>query len=377
MKRILFLLIFIPVVVIGNLVFAEPLQSPTWGFKIDLPEAYEFAEGDAKNRFSFSGPGGAMFDLVVYNGAFPGIRELVDDVNKRLSNKGDIDFFEYNDKQAAVIELNFGSFSGWGLCVELVSENGGAKPMLLALAYGPAANNDLLIFHFSSLDSIIPSKDEIHYPGPISEYSFPRGEKKRVSLASGKGNAIVHENDAEAAQVLVEREFKLLTNYLATANLQEAWRRYYRLIYRDSFDRITDAVSVITRGLGGAPSTDEAKRAFAQKALAFVQGFKYERNNEGSDFVNLVTAVTEGRGDCDSRTLLWASILTNAGINAAMMVSPVHSHAMGLADVPGYGARFETYGLKWLVAETTANIDIGLINQEFNDPSTWLGIVFE
>jgi len=108
-----------------------------------------------------------------------------------------------------------------------------------------------------------------------------------------------------------------------------------------------------------------------------VQGFKYERDLTGSDFINLVTAITEGRGDCDSRAVLFAMILANANIRGAIMLSHHYSHAMGLADVTGSGARFEALGVNWLVAETTANINIGLIAQDESDPRHWFAVVFE
>jgi len=369
MKRVFLLLFFVPV-----LIFCESLYSPTWGFKLNLPEGYEYADGDGKDRFSFEGPSGALFDIIVYNGTYPTMRELIDDVNKKLGNRGDVDFFRYNGKQAAIIELDFGAYGGWSVCVEL--QSGG--PMLLALAYGPANNSELGLFHVSALDSIIPSDEEQYHPGPIMEYSYPRGERKQVPLAANGVSAAVFENDAEAAQALVEREFSVLVNYAGEPNWKEAWIRYYRVIYRDSYSRVADAVSALTRNWRPpAFASSEAQRAFAQKALEFVQGFNYERHSEGSDFVNLVTAITDGRGDCDSRAMLWAIILSEADIRAAIMISPEHSHAMGLADISGPGARFDAYETKWLVAETTASVDIGLIAQEQSDPAAWFGIIFE
>ena len=154
-------------------------------------------------------------------------------------------------------------------------------------------------------------------------------------------------------------------------------------MYRDSCDRIADAASKLARNWGGNAGTGfaangaEAQRELAQKALNWVQNFKYERNFDGSDFVNLVSAVTEGRGDCDSRAMLWAIILAHADIRAAIMVSPLYGHAMGLADIAGTGARFEAYGTQWLVAETTANVDIGLILANQSDIESWLGIIFD
>ncbi|GHV95399.1 hypothetical protein AGMMS50293_17190 [Spirochaetia bacterium] len=363
-------------------VFAEPLYSPAWGFRLDLPEGYEFTDGDGKDRFSFAESGGAQFDIRVYNGAYKTMKDMVDDVGRRLKNQGDVTFFEYRDKLAAIMELRFEEFSGWGLCVELAGSGNGTPPMLLALSYGPVGKRELELLHLSALDSIVPSNGERHYPGPIMEFGFPRGEQKRTALAKPGISAIIRENDAEAAQALIDREFALLRKYQFLENWQEAWIRFYRVIYRDSWDRVADAVFQLERSWNQNPgeaatASGQAERTLAEKALAWVQTFKYERDLMGSDFVNLVSAVTEGRGDCDSRAMLWALILAQADIPAAIMVSREHNHAMGLADIAGTGARFEAKGIKWLVAETTAQVNIGLIGQDVSDIESWLGVIFE
>jgi hypothetical protein len=75
--------------------------------------------------------------------------------------------------------------------------------------------------------------------------------------------------------------------------------------------------------------------------------------------------------------MLWAMILSQADIRAAIMVSRNHGHAMGLVDIPGTGARFEAEGTKWLVAETVTDVDIGLIAQNVSDIESWLGVIFD
>ncbi|MCL2067534.1 MAG: hypothetical protein FWG99_08725 [Treponema sp.] len=366
--------------------FAEPLYSAQWGFSLDLPEGYYFAEGNNVDRFSFRGPDETLFDIRIYNGTFQTMKDMVDDVNRRLGNRGDTVFFEYSSKLASLTELIFGDTYGWALCVELEgAENSSVIPMLLALSYGQAGRDDLNLLHMSALDSIAPSEAERRYPGPIMIYGFPRGELQRTSLAAAGLGAMIRENDAEAAQVLIEREFAVLRRYLFLENWQEAWTRYYRAIYRDSWDRIADAMFQLERhwnvniinSQGNIANNADAERMLAEKALAFVQGFEYERDFSGSDFTNLVTAVTEGRGDCDSRAMLWAMILAHADIRSAIMVSRNHNHAMGLADIAGTGARFEADGTRWLVAETTDRVDLGLIAQDVSDIESWLGIMFE
>ncbi|MCL2759126.1 MAG: hypothetical protein FWD22_02825 [Treponema sp.] len=376
MKKLFILLLFIPV-----FAFAESMYSPTWGFYIDLPEGYEYVDGDAKDRFSFSGPGGAMFDIVVYGNRYRTITELVNDVNRMIENRGEVDLFQYRDKLAAILKLDFNHNDGWGFAVELDStfsqSSTGTKPMLIALAYGPSAGMDLNLFHISALDSICPAESDRRYPGPITEYSYPRGNKVRVPLAFGGLHATIHENDAAASQALIEREFRLMEHYINSPNWQEAWIRYYRSIYRDSYDRILDAANIIVRSWGGPPSSGEAeRRAFAQRALSLVQSHEYERDLSGSDFLNLVSVLTEGRSSCDNRSMLMAIILSRADIRAAMMISRQYSHAMGLVDLPGTGARFESHEIRWLVAETTATVDIGLIAQDVSDPRFWIGVMF-
>jgi hypothetical protein len=353
---------------------ASPLLSATWGFRLDLPEGYEYIEGNNRDRFSFKGPNGAMFDIVVYNGVYQDVEQMANDVTRRLGSEGETASFEYEGKTAVLLDLYFRSLAGWGLCLELAGNGkGGNPPLLCALAYSPSSGVDMDVYHISALDSIAPSDLEARRPGPISEFSYPRGEAVEFPVAFTDLGALFRENDAEAAQAVVDREFSLLRRYESADNWQQAWIRYYGAVYRDSWDRLSAAAFRLEREWNTGADT----RAFSEKALAFVQGFIYERNLEGSDFINLVTAISEGRGDCDTRSMLLAILLEQADIPAAMMISQNHSHAMGLADVPGGGARFDTGGKKWLVAETTDKVGIGLISADKSDTASWLGVIFD
>lgn len=275
--------------------------------------------------------------------------------------------------------------SGWALCFELGQDlprttqarsrtANSPGPLLLAMAYGPAGKQELQILHFSVLDSLAPEEGDRLAPGPITEFGYPRERRVEAPIFALGIDAWIFEEDAEAAQALIDREFQVLSRYTNAPNWREAWIRFYRAIYRDSFDRLTDVAFKVEREMN-VPSREN--RDFAEQVLQWVQSFQYERNFLGSDFQNHITAVTEGRGDCDSRAMLWAIILKQAGIPAAMMVSRNYSHAMGLADLSGPGARFEVEGQKLLVAETTANVSIGLIGETVSDTAHWLGIPFE
>ena len=367
MKTCLLVLLFIPA-----LLLAEPLYSPTWGFSLDLPQGYEYTEGNGSDRFSFQNPQGAAVDIAVYLNGYDDVTQLSRDIERRLGNRGDTAFFEYGSKTAALMRLDFMDYAGWGLCAELNVVTDGAPAWLVALAYAPANAAGMDVFHLSALDSLAPSEKDRRRPGPITEFSWPRGQIQEAAIAGTGLKTLIRQHDAEAAQALIEREFALMRRYELSPDWQEAWIRYYRAIYRDSRDRIADAAVRLERNWN-----DGDKRAFATRAINFVQGFTYERDLSGSDFVNLVTAVTEGRGDCDSRAMLWAMILNQGDVIAAMMVSREYGHAMGMAYLDGDGARFEAWGKQWLVAETTDKVGIGLIREDVSNTDLWLGIPLE
>jgi hypothetical protein len=363
---------------------AERISFPSWGFFIDLPEEYGLSDGDMKSNYVFTSPSGATVTLQVYPaGAYRSVEDLAGTIQKRLNNRGETEAFDYRNKKAMMMELDFSlgnaAVSGFGVCLELdggtaARASASRTPFLLALAYGDKAAGDATVLHLSCLDSLAPDAGSLHAPGPITAYSFPRGERKTVPLAGNAGEAVFYEHDAEAAQFVVDREDLLLRRYVQTPLWKEAWERFYRTVYRDSFERIQHAAFVLERSWN-IPALD--RRAFAESALKWVQDFTYERDLEGSDFVNLVTAAIEGRGDCDSRALLWAVILEQANIPAGIMVSAEYSHAMGIVDAEGEGARFAVGGTRWLVAETTAHVDIGMIGQSVSNPTKWMGFRFD
>jgi hypothetical protein len=104
-------------------------------------------------------------------------------------------------------------------------------------------------------------------------------------------------------------------------------------------------------------------------------GFKYERDLMGSDFVDLVTAAVEGRGDCDSRSLLLAVVLQRANADAILMVSREYGHAMAAVKVEGNGAKFTHAGNEWIVGDDGQS-RLGNDRQERIRPNKWIGIDF-
>ena len=359
--------------------YPEPYFSSREGFRFDLPPGYRMTGGQGR-RFSFHNPQASVFEISTEPG--PGKPEaLLGRLLSRLGNRGECENFSYHGRAAALARLEFSlggkTCLGWGLCLDR------GEDLLLALAYGPGENGQEL-FHLSSMDSIAPTGAEQLYWGPVTEYTWPRGEPGETPLYNSGVSAMIAAGDADAAQGLVDREFQLLRQFSASPQWQEAWRRFYRMIRRDSWERLRDALFHLERSwnveaaLGRGKTTEPglSDRELASRALSYVQGFRYERDLMGSDFVNLVSAITEGRGDCDSRALLWALFLAQANIDAGIMVSRDYKHAMGIADIEGPGARFPFEQKEYLVAETTAAVDLGLIGKNMSETAKWLGVSF-
>ncbi|MDR2807649.1 MAG: hypothetical protein LBB43_01425 [Spirochaetaceae bacterium] len=347
---------------------AETLFSPTWGFSLDLPAGLEFIEGDGKNSFTFQSQNGLALSLKVYPQASSALT-VAKDTQSRLRSTGQTRAFTYDGKPAALLELRFQSFSGWGLVLALDT-----KAHLLALAYGPTRYTNLQNMYMAALNAIAPTNRSRLLPGPMIEYLYPRTERKQVQLFGTENSALIFTNDAQAAQALIDLEYAVLTEYQSSPLWVEAWTRFYRMIHRDSFDRLAHIAFILEREWRGH------ELDFAEQALKWVQSFAYERDLSlaESDFVNLVSAATEGRGDCDSRSLLWAILLRQANIPAGIMISAEFSHACGLADIEAAsGARFPLNGTQWLVAETTTDVAIGRIASSMSNINAWIGIVFD
>jgi len=171
----------------------------------------------------------------------------------------------------------------------------------------------------------------------------------------------------------VEREARILSPYgtLSRELFEAAWRRYFRVIYRDSFMRLQPLAGQIRTRL----EADRVPRVdYPGEILAWLQGFDYERTGGLSDFLAPLSCVVGSAGDCDSLALTYVILLHHLDFDAIAMVSDRYAHALAAVDVPGPGARFEFEGRQWLVAELTDDVELGQIAAEMADPAWWIGV---
>jgi hypothetical protein len=236
-----------------------------------------------------------------------------------------------------------------------------------APAEGFASARDGLL---SALDSFSPSGKGVLEPGPVSQMSapFPSQSRETVPLAfRGRTLPVAFGRGEQAAtQSLVEREARLLASY--KAGQREAWNRFYRMIYRDSYHRLDALVDKLQTTMAAAGISPKDVPA---ELLSWIQAFTYERTGTLSDFLSPVSSAMSAAGDCDSRALLYDLLLDHLGVDAILLVSTRFSHALAGVQVNRPGAAFTFEGRKYLVAEMTEKVAMGMIAKEMADGSAW------
>ena len=370
--RIAILAVFITVLI--SPVAAKELASDT-GASVDMPSGFTPGEGDGKTRFSyFDANEGMEFDLLIFEpGRYSSAEIMAADLLGGMGSKGDLSSFTYQGRGAVLADLSFtvGGDPRKGYAVFISGTQNSYALVASAEASRFESYSELII---SCLDAFSIDRAARRFPGPVSQFLFPwpaaRTERKTASLPAGSVSLPWSSEEDQQVLSVAEREFRVLSMYAESKTLwADAWARYYGMVYKESSARLDSFTKVFSDSLPFNDPTESARRV-----LAWVQGFLYERDFSGIDFVPPLTAAFEQRGDCDSRAMLMAIILERLGIDSVLMVSREYAHAMLAVDVPGGGQRFTYNGKAYLVAETTAKVGIGMIDASQADFSKWLGV---
>lgn len=345
---------------------------------VNMPASWQ-VDGLEETKFSAVNRAGEAYLLVKYSGGgeFDEIGVMYD------YHLGELEAeslgrtpFTYSGSAAEVGTVRFSHEGsphiGYLLCIETLRID------LVAVAFTREENfstyQDMLL---STLDSLSIGENGLMSPGPISQSvsPYPDPEREIFSIRYGETDIPVTMSwrAIQASQELIEREARVLVVYAGTPYAEDAWQRYYRIIYRDIYRRSRPVYGALRQYL----RPDElSTREIAEELLRWVQSFEYRRLATVSDFLTPLQAAVDHAGDCDSRGLLLTVMLHYYGIDAILMVSGVYAHSMAAVDVPGRGARFEYNGTAYLVAETTDQVEIGLIDQAMADPNGWIGVDF-
>jgi hypothetical protein len=310
---------------------------------------------------------------------------MAKDIQSRLHATGDQAAFLYNGRDARLCDFTFqtnvATVRGYDVFID------GKDSDYVLLSYAPTdVYNQFHDVLLSALDSFSSGGEGLFYPGPVSQFYRPLpqtggsapGGSRNSQTTTFDGNTIslpFDKADAEASQVVIEREARILEEYglngQPAPGWEHAWGRYYRTIYRDNYHRLDAVAEQIGRIFNKLHYTNYQK---ATKLLSWLQGFHYVRTDTISDLESPVSCVLDRSGDCDSLGMTYAILLHHLGIDAILMVSLKYSHSMVGVDVPGAGARFSFDTKDYLVAELTAPVAIGKIAQGMSDKANWMGV---
>lgn len=305
-------------------------------------------------------------------------KDALTDNLKRIKAQNEIETFKWRNQDIALATYSnyLGQIANAGYAVAVsLPENEG---ILIMLVWTEQSHFSVYgDFILSVIDGLCIDFGSYYEAGPITHYAFPDSEKFIPVTLKIDGKEIkssIRQSDKDANEYLIEREYNVLKLYANSPLWQEAWTRYYRMIFRDSFKRLNRVSFDIFNEINPY-CTDDTD--LAQKLLTWTQGMKYEREKTSSDFASLPSIILGGGSDCDSRSMLLSVLLKNMNMDSIMFISKEFSHAVaGLVSThPGHN--FTANGKEYLIGETTASgITWGMIAQEQDDISKWIPVLF-
>ena len=389
MTRYKFLMILICLISLLSLANAESIYSKNYDFYLDIPEGYH-TEQLVKNGQIFlknDVPVLIQHDILPvslilkpctqkkYKSAENALTENL----KSLQAEYEYSDFNWNDTTCYFSQFKMSAGEGFALCVPLQDNN-----FLFLICFASSDSFDACFnFICSTINSLSVGFENYNKPGPFISFYHPREKEKKINFTIDNNliDGSIDEVDEEAAQFIVDLEFYVLTLYVQHPLVFDAWSRFYRMIYRDSFGRLENCMQNANDKIYADAifSSKNPELKYAQTILSWVQNFDYKRDNEkasDSDFTNLVSCITGKGCDCDSRSLLVSMFLRSAGLESFIIYSPDYSHAMTTVylDAPGqsFSIQLSDGSTKdYLMGETTDKVTWGMIPQQMADRSKW------
>ena len=378
MKKRIFLIVFFSLFSLS--LWGKEFFIEEHNYSVYIPEAWNTLDSSNLAKLSFmSDDQAVVFQVSAYDGnRFNSAREMFYNLTGDLNTGTEGSAFAYNGDDSYIADISFTSsgneLRGWFLFI-----NRDDRDYYLLCFAGTEFYEEKLAFILSVLDSFrIENDDSKLKPGAISQFYYPfPGNEKDTARMIINGSLISFQtdiNEFDASQLVIEREADLMIYYQNLGDkplFEEAWKRYYNVIYRDNYSRfnnLTDALKNIDIG--------RTEREKAIVVLNWIQNFEYSSSGTFSDLLSPISAVSHEKGDCDARGLAYSIILKHFGIDSLLMVSWQYKHSISAVDVPGDGARYPYEDKTYLIGETTEVIDIGMIPQSMADGEKWIPVSF-
>ena len=375
MKKIIYCLILFFVGI--SVSFAEILNSPTWGYSVDLPEEFVLVDKNGADSYMFEN---AFVSSTVILKAykkekFSSSLEAMETVMKQLGAEFECAETDWRNTDCIISQFafNLGGASNTGWAVSSLLQD--SKGYVVMLCYTPTeVFYDLEQFVISCVDSLCIDYGSYYSPGPLTSFAFPKSEVQNhtVEIAGEKIDFTLDSSDIEADRFVVEREYSVLCLYQDSEMWVEAWQRYYRQVYKNAYSRLKIAAFNIYNRLIKTCESENPDIELAQKLLSWTQGFDYVRDFTSTDFTPITASITGTGSDCDSRAMLLACLLSHMNYDTCLFVSAEFSHSLFGIVLDKAGAKINIDGRQFLLGETTAQVDIGLVPANMNQTDKWI-----
>lgn len=375
MKKIIYCLILFFVGI--SVSFAEILNSPTWGYSVDLPEEFVLVDKNGADSYMFEN---AFVSSTVILKAykkekFSSSLEAMETVMKQLGAEFECAETDWRNTDCIISQFafNLGGASNTGWAVSSLLQD--SKGYVVMLCYTPTeVFYDLEQFVISCVDSLCIDYGSYYSPGPLTSFAFPKGEVQNhtVEIAGEKIDFPLDSSDIESDKFVVEREYSVLSLYQDSEMWVEAWQRYYRQVYKNAYSRLKIAAFNIYNRLIKTCESENPEIELAQKLLSWTQGFDYVRDFTSTDFTPITASITGTGSDCDSRAMLLACLLHHMNYDTCLFVSAEFSHSLFGIVLDKAGAKINIDGRQFLLGETTAQVDIGLVPANMNQTDKWI-----
>lgn len=348
---------------------------------IDFPESFAVlsmsTDGKKIQLANQEHPVSALITLSNY-GKYGSTQRAMDDIVSQLKLKASSKTVEWRNQKSTFAELsgslNGSEIFGYAATFTLPYDKGTFFFMTWCSKSDSKKYECLLA---SLMDSICIDAGSYYESGIYTAWKYPyAGELTDITLNidSKTISTKLRKNDQKIAAATIDREYSVLCLYQKSAAWKEAWQRYYRMIFKDSYKRLRIAAFDIYNAL--SPDCQD-ETALAQKLLSWTQTFTYEREKASSDFADLPSILMGGGSDCDSRSMLLAVLLTHMNQDAVIFVSAQYSHAMAgfVSSHPGHS--FTVNNKKYLMGETTSlGLTWGKISSDMDNQSAWITVSF-
>ena len=349
------------------------------GGRMDIPVAWDFSTDDPSVPAWYAPDRGAAAEVMLWApGTWTEMQAFVDEIRPEGA-EGDVLTFPMWNGEAALADWTFqtssGVFRGWFLLVR-----GDGPDVRISAITAAEQFDERRPFLLSVLDSYSPRDEERLHPGAVSRFLelTGTGEPYRVdSVFEDQSLSWMHDPAAAlASQDVIEREALVLSAYGSVPNLfYQAWSRYYRLIYRDSYERLSPLADALADG--PLPIEEVSPEEAAKRLLSWLQGFAYGSTDGFSDLLAPSTACASGTGDCDSLALALVILMERYGVDGRILISYQAAHAVAALDLPGKGLRYTEGEESWLVAELTSRLSLGVLPERLNGVDDWFSIDFD